>query len=350
MEHIDSKDKPYLDNMLRLSYTIFKLIQDVHNFKMLVYHTNIWGVKINGSWHGAIGFLVRQEVDICLSPLRWSIDRFGIYDETTYIYTLRYLRVVNSVWQFVIFLASIYRQRFVFRHPRISENNSNKLMEPFHFTIWIYTGLGSVVFIIFLQLTFFVEQYKNVRVKPLATYLEGNVEYSWSQSILVVYGILFQQSIWCFIFYCSYTILNSGWPHFYRIVFVFFISQGFSIKPQLSSSRIALLAFLFFSVLFFQFYSSFIVGSLLTKPAKTLRTIKQLLDSDIECGLDKVAYNKDIFENVVGNPIARKLYFEKVAAPKNYIDLWDGIMRIKKGGFAFNTDYSSGYMIVEGDN
>lgn len=91
MEHIDSKDYPYLDNMLRLSYTIFKLIQDVHNFKILFEHTKVWGVKNNGSWHGAIGFLVRQEVDICLSPLRWSIDRFGIYDETTYIYKLRFI-------------------------------------------------------------------------------------------------------------------------------------------------------------------------------------------------------------------------------------------------------------------
>lgn len=207
-------------------------------------------------------------------------------------------------------------------------------MEPFHYTIWIYTGLGSVVFIVYLQLTFIVEQYKNARQKLLATFLEEPVEHSWSQSILLVFGILFLQGIFCI--------------HLFCVLFNTVILQGFSIKPKLSSSRIALLAVLFFSALFFQFYSSFIVGSLLTKPAKTLRNIKQLLDSDIECGLDKLVYNRDIFENVVGNPIARKLYFQKVAAPNNYIELWDGIMRIKKGGFAFNTDYSSGYMIVEG--
>lgn len=90
-EHIDSTDLPHFDNMLRLSYTIFKLIQNVHNFKLMLFYTNIWGVKNNnGTWQGAVGYLVREEVDICLSPLRWSLDRFGIYDETTYIYQLRF--------------------------------------------------------------------------------------------------------------------------------------------------------------------------------------------------------------------------------------------------------------------
>lgn len=94
MEHIDSTELPHFDNMLRLSYAIYKLIQDVHNFKMLYIHTNIWAVKTNDTWQGAVGYLVRDEVDICLSPLRWSLDRFGIYDETTFIYKLRFLILI----------------------------------------------------------------------------------------------------------------------------------------------------------------------------------------------------------------------------------------------------------------
>lgn len=84
------------------------------------------------------------------------------------------------------------------------------------------------------------------------------------------------------------------------------------------------------------------------KPVKSLRTIQQLLDSDIECGLDELAYNRDIYENVIGNEIAKKLYYKKIVPKNNYISLWDGVMRMKKERFAFNTDYSSGYMIVKG--
>lgn len=195
--------------------------------------------------------------------------------------------------------------------------NSNKFLEPFQRSIWIAIGILAITFILYLQLTFIIETHKNVHLKIIQENSSGqNIEYSWTQSILMVYGILFQ--------------------------------QGFAINPKLASSRIALLAMLIFSSLLYQFYSSIIVGTLLKRPVKSLRTIRQLLNSDIECGLDEIVYNRDIYENVVGNVIAKKLYYKKIASKNNYLNLWDGVMRVKKGGFAFNTDYSSGYMIVKG--
>lgn len=121
------------------------------------------------------------------------------------------------------------------------------------------------------------------------------------------------------------------------------------MDPKLSSSRIVLMSLLLFSLIFFQFYSSFIVGSLLTRPVKSLRTIDQLFESNIECGLDALPYHKNMYENSVGNLMALKLYYNKIAPKNNYFNLRDGIRRVKQGGFAFNTDYSSGYMIVEGN-
>lgn len=121
------------------------------------------------------------------------------------------------------------------------------------------------------------------------------------------------------------------------------------MDPRLSSSRIALISLLLFSFIFFQFYSSFIVGSLLTKPVKSLRTIDQLFESNIECGLDSLPYHKNMYENSVGNIMALKLYYTKIAPKNNYFKLRDGIGRVKQGGFAYNTDFSSGYMIVKGN-
>lgn len=104
-----------------------------------------------------------------------------------------------------------------------------------------------------------------------------------------------------------------------------------------------ILSALLFSILLFQFYSSFIVGSLLTASPKTIRTIQQLLDSRLECGIDEVSYIRDIFNHAI-DPIAIKLYNTKILAKNNIYNLEKGLELIKRGGFAFHTDISSTYI------
>lgn len=103
------------------------------------------------------------------------------------------------------------------------------------------------------------------------------------------------------------------------------------------------LASLLFAILLFQFYSSFIVGSLLIDPPKTIRTVQQLLDSHLVCGLDKVSYISDIFNHVT-DKVAIELYHKKVLAKNNLFPLNNGLEKIKQGGFAFFTDVSSSYI------
>lgn len=76
------------------------------------------------------------------------------------------------------------------------DKNNNKFIEPFQRSIWITLGIFSIAFILFLQLTFIIETHKNVYSKIANEMIQHqNIEYSWSQSILMVYGILFQQGI-----------------------------------------------------------------------------------------------------------------------------------------------------------
>lgn len=118
---------------------------------------------------------------------------------------------------------------------------------------------------------------------------------------------------------------------------------GYSATPMFTSARIITLFSLIFSILLFQFYSSFIVGSLLTESPKTIKTIQQLLDSKLECGIDQVTYIRDIFNHAI-DPVAIKLYKTKILAKGNIISLDKGLELIKRGGFAFHTDVSSTYI------
>lgn len=88
--HLDSLDFPHRDSMNRLNYHLFKMMEDIHNFKMHIVRTNAWGIiSANGTWNGAIGFMHRREVDLCMTPLRWSPERYGFYDATTSTYKVK---------------------------------------------------------------------------------------------------------------------------------------------------------------------------------------------------------------------------------------------------------------------
>lgn len=90
--HLDSLDFPHRDSMNRFHYHLFKMMAEIHNFKMYIMRTNAWGIiSANGTWNGAIGFMHRREVDLCMTPLRWSPERFGFYDATTGTYNVRYM-------------------------------------------------------------------------------------------------------------------------------------------------------------------------------------------------------------------------------------------------------------------
>ncbi|KAJ6639575.1 hypothetical protein Bhyg_12322, partial [Pseudolycoriella hygida] len=68
----------------------------------------------------------------------------------------------------------------------------------------------------------------------------------------------------------------------FLMVFGILFQQGCSDNPSFISSRILTLTYLMFSVVIYQFYGSFIVGSLLTETPKVIKTMRQLLNSKLD--------------------------------------------------------------------
>lgn len=50
-----------------------------------------------------------------------------------------------------------------------------------------------------------------------------------------------------------------------------------------------------FSFSIYQFYSASIVGSLLMEKPKSIKTIRDLIDSSLKLGIEDIVYNKDFF-------------------------------------------------------
>lgn len=314
---LETTDDAYLDSMNRLNYRLFAMMQDMHNFTIFVLRSRYWGFTVNGTWIGAIGFTVRGDVDICMTALRWSPERFGLYETTTYTYHVRVL--------------------FLFRHPRTSIAVQNIFVQPFRLalelfsilstrflsqnslelssrpTVWLFTIAVGILAAWLVRKTLLYDYGRAPAAATTAadTAVEPLAEPSWSAVLLLVFGILFQ--------------------------------QGYEPELRPLAARCVSVTALFLSLLLFQFYASFIVGSLLVEPPRTIRTVQQLLDSRLQCAIDDVSYVRDIYNHAI-DPVAVQLYREKILEPNNIFRLDRGLELLKRGGWAFHTDVSSTYI------
>lgn len=255
------------------------------NFKIFLQRANSWGDLKNGRWQGAIGMMNRNEVDLCESGFRWKNEHFDAFEATTSSYASRI--------------------KFIFRHPKLVDA-STVFTEPFDNIVWIGILIVCIASSIFLRQIFATENHGKVKGNFGNQSINDD---SWSNSLLLVFGIIFQ--------------------------------QGYSTEPLLISSRILTLTILVFSVLISQFYSAFIVGSLLTEAPKNIKTMKQLMHSKLKFGIDDRPYILDTFEQI--NEKTTLKFYEKIVKTrdKSVMDLNDGLDLIKRGGFAFNTGRSN---------
>lgn len=144
----------------------------------------------------------------------------------------------------------------------------------------------------------------------------------------------------------THTTDESTWSAALLTVAGIFFQQAYDAEPQRFSARCTAATTLLFALLLYQFYGSFIVGSLLIEPPRTIRTIQQLLDSRLQCAIDEVSYVRDIFNHAI-DPVAIRLYREKILQPNNVVRLDRGLALVKRGGWAFHTDVSSTYIRLQ---
>lgn len=221
--------------------------------------------------------------------------------------------------------------KFIFRHPK-SVDVASVFLAPFQYTVWNVIAVYTILFVYIMKTMYSVEsqsQEKSLQESRTSS------EKSYSGSFLTVSGIICQQGDLTN-FYLS--------PQQYAIIY----STVPFVKPRLLSSRVLTFTMLVYSLFIYQFYSSFIVGSLLTEAPKTINTMKQLLHSNMEMGMDRVPYVRDVFKRVKDES-SFKLYKKLIDnQDKTIMPLQKGLDLVKKGGFAFNTDVISAYNILKG--
>lgn len=321
LQHLNSNERVHLDSMSRYMYSLFVLMMEMYNFRVNLRLAHLWGIKdADGKWHGAVGALNTSQVDFCVTGLRWANERYGVYEQTAAAY--------HAQWDYYLLLTSCkdipyfpFRFLFIFRHPK-SIDSLNVFLSPFDLAVWLAIFFLSVCSAIIVRQIFLIENHRLVRH---SINNETINEDSYSNAVLMVFGFIFQQG--------KTNVLLS-----LCVVVTVLLFTGYDGNPLLLSSRVLITTMLIFSVLIFQFYSSFIVGSLLTEAPKNIKTVKQLLNSRFEFGIDLVPYVLDNFHSAT-EPSTIELYNRIMKNPgKALMPLQTGLSLLKKGGFVFNTD------------
>lgn len=100
------------------------------------------------------------------------------------------------------------------------------------------------------------------------------------------------------------------WTRAY-IVAKFRLVSGIDLNTQFQSIRMVILSLLFLSLMLYNYYTSAVVGDLLSIPVKGPSTIKEIIDSPLTLSFEDIAYHKIIFKEY-NTTLVREMYKKKV--------------------------------------
>ncbi|XP_020706263.1 ionotropic receptor 75a-like isoform X2 [Athalia rosae] len=282
----------HFDTMHRYHFALIRHLREYYNFTMNLMRTDSWGYLINGTFNGMLGEMVAGRVDIGATPLIFREERINVAEFTVQTY--------------------VARACFIFRHPKKSTVR-NGFLKPFTEEVWYATVIIALVNWILLYLTARVE----IRLQTNASPSTLNTLPA-SETALITVAALCQ--------------------------------QGLSDGPHLYSGRVVFFTLFLWALLLFQYYSASIVGSLLAEPPRYIRTLKDLLESDMPVGIEDIAYNYNHFATTT-DEVALELHRRKIAPGKGrkraaYFNVTDGLRRLQKGNFAFHVDVATAYKFI----
>ena len=246
---------------------------------MFLHRAPIWGLLRNRIYDGILGMFQKNQIDVSISPLRFTTDRINILDFT------------SITW--------VTTPTIVFRHPQ--SGLKNIFQQPFTANVWW----------LILLLAFVV-------------------------SVIVTVAMNHQPN----------SVINMTVIRAFIITMGIICQQGIVENYKKFSVRATFYVFVLFSAIIYQFYSSFIVSSLLTDPPKTINTLRQLIDSKLDVGIENITYNLDFFETT-NDLIAQELFRKKIEGHHGFHNVGQGLKLVKKGGFAFHVDTSYAYKLIQ---
>ncbi|XP_015595979.1 probable glutamate receptor isoform X3 [Cephus cinctus] len=194
---------------------------------------------------------------------------------------------------------------------------SNVFTLPFRRSVWIAIGVFMILIFCLLHLTLKWEWFNTSAEERVRRHWSGNVyQPTMSDNLLILVGAVSQ--------------------------------QGSSYEARAIPARIIILMLLVATLSLYASYTANIVA-LLQSTTDSITTLDDLLHSPLKIGVHDIVYNRYYFESFQ-DPIRKTIYEQKVA-PKGRKSAWmnleEGVSRLRQGLFAFHGELGSVYKIVQ---
>ncbi|XP_053954937.1 uncharacterized protein LOC128861075 [Anastrepha ludens] len=362
LEHyITTPYDAHLDSMNRFNFALLSNVRDLFNFSFVLSKTASWGYLKNGKFDGMIGALVRKQTDIGGSPIFFRIERAKVIDYTTRTWVARPCfifrhppsttkdRIVflqpfsNTVW-ILLGLCGIFTICLLWLLSRVERRLDAFGVVKRLGHITSASKRGNSIDTVKQQNTIGGNDELPGRCNSTRTAIRGSTMHYCSSCIALVsltkeqrkqkLGKLVQQRkadgrkdvkriscrhcmLWCGNACCGQTgsdVAQQGFGLLFESVLFYVGSicqQGLTFSTSFFSGRCVVLTSLLFAFAIYQFYSASIVGTLLMEKPKTIRTLRDLIHSSLEVGVEDIAYNRDFFLRT-NDPVAIELYAKKV--------------------------------------
>uniref|UniRef100_A0A0C9PTU2 Kbp_3 protein n=1 Tax=Fopius arisanus TaxID=64838 RepID=A0A0C9PTU2_9HYME len=295
MNHLEDLKGKNVDVISKVGYLLSKLLVARMNTTVAFNFAPTWGYQDkNGSWSGMIGQIIREEVDFGGTATFLTPARLGLVD---------YIQLYTP-----------NRVRFIFRQPPLS-HISNLFTLPFSRSVWIGIAVFSCIGFVILYLSMAWE-WQEVKDIPTDQKLWGDLEMkpAFGDNFLILIGAITQ--------------------------------QGSAYEPRSVPARIVILMLLVFCLSLYAAYAANIVA-LLQSTSDCIKTVEDLMNSPLKIGVLDIVYNH-YYLGSFEDPMRKEFYERRIKGQKNiWMSLEEGIHRVRNDLFAFHTDVTMGYGLVQ---
>ncbi|TDG47322.1 hypothetical protein AWZ03_006315 [Drosophila navojoa] len=305
---------------IKYHYELLSLLRDLFNFTVNFRNSRGWAGRLGNTTFrlGLLGIIKRNEADIAASGAFNRINRFAEFD------------TIHQSWKF--------ETAFLFRFtPDLdTHGKSGNFLAPFSRQVWLFTvatliGINSI----WLLLDYLSQRWHSQAMQCIEERF-FNIRKRNRRSLSAHRAI---------------TKSHSNWTERILHTFGAVCQQGMEPIPSDMPSRSIVVTVFLFSVVMYNYYTSSVVGGLLSSSDLGPATVDEITNSPLKVSFEDIGYYKVLFKES-SNPIVTRLISKKLSASRGpdemgvYGHIEDAIPYLKRGGFAFHCEVVDAYPII----
>ncbi|EAT34617.1 AAEL013153-PA [Aedes aegypti] len=275
---------------IKYHYAILAILRDYHNFTIHYRIARGWAGRLKSGFRlGLLGIMARNEADVATTGILHRTNRHAEFD------------FIHFSWEFTT--GFLYRMT-----PQLRDSSgSGSFWTPFDGMVWLASAVTVITVLFVLKLVLLIiskiKLYEPTRNGPFMSYIVDVIA----------------------------TIAQQG--------------SSNQVSGRISI-RIIIFSLLFLTLLLYNYYTSSVVGGLLSSPGKGPYTIKEFTDSPLTLSFHDIGYNKVLFAESK-DPTIREMYRKKAEPSREgkntipvYADVSTAVPYLKQGGYAFHCEFT----------